>query len=529
VTPHGRRWVHRVATALLATGVLALGAIGARHQLDNAELLDKVFQLIKTADVDSFPDSTLYIKAARGLVHELNDPYAELYSPQEWAEFTRDALGNDYAGLGLGIESLSDSVTVTTVFPRSPAALFGVRRGDRIIAVAGASVVGMTTDQVSNRLMGIAGTRVQITLARAGSATPVIADIPRAVVHVPSVPYALMFGRVGYVPLLRVNESTAEEVRDALQRLHDEGATSYVLDLRGNPGGQLDQALDASSLFLDRGKVLASVRSREAQPEVYTARQAPVERSAPIVVLEDGYTASAAEIIAGALQDHDRALVLGMPSFGKGLVQTTIPLESGWLLKMTTGRWFTPSGRSIHRDRPFANGNFLDVDSAPLGRTAAAVRAGRPTVHSDDGRILYGGGGIVPDVVVPMDTLSTAEQHFVESLEGHGATASAVMYSLARRLALSATPTFTVQPDWVATYAKQMRAAGVDLDPALLDSARALVSDLIADRVAGIAFGDSAVFRRDAVHDAQFQRAIRLLDASPTVQALLTAASRDEG
>ncbi len=529
MTLRGRRWGHRTATAVLTIAVLTFGVMGARHQLDNAELLDRVFHLIKTADVDSFPDSTLYIKAARGLVHELNDPYAELYSPQEWAEFTRNALGNDYAGLGLGIESLSDTVTVTTVFPRSPAALFGIRRGDRIVAVEGTRVVGMTTDDVSKRLMGIAGTRVQITLARAGSSTPVVAAIPRAVVHVPSVPYALMFGHVGYVPLLRVNESATEEVSDALQRLREEGATSYILDLRGNPGGQLDQALDASSLFLDRGKVLASVRSRQAQPEVYTAREAPVERTAPIVVLEDGYTASAAEIIAGALQDHDRALVLGMPSFGKGLVQTTIPLESGWLLKMTTGRWFTPSGRSIHRLRPFANGQFLDVDSAPLGRTAAAIRAGRPTVHSDEGRTLYGGGGIVPDVVVPMDTLSTAEAHFVESLAGHGGTARSVLYSLARQLALSAKPGFAVQPDWVATYANQMRTAGVDLEPALLDSARTLVNELIGDRVAGIAFGDSAVFRREAVHDAQFQRAIHLLDASSTVQGLLTAAGRDDG
>jgi carboxyl-terminal processing protease len=529
VTPHGQRWVQRIGSAVVATGVLALGLIGARHQGDTAHLLDAVFQLIKTADVDSFPDSTLYIKAARGLVRELNDPYAELYSPEQWAEFTRNALGNDYAGLGLGIESLSDTVTITTVFPHSPAALFGIRRGDRVIAIAGTRVVGMTTDEVSKRLMGIAGTRVQIALARAGSATPVIEDVPRAVVHVPSVPYALMFGHVGYVPLLRVNESATEEVRTALEHLHDEGATSYILDLRGNPGGQLDQALDASNLFLDRGKVLATVRSREPRPEVYVARQAPVERTAPVIVLEDGYTASAAEIIAGALQDHDRALVLGMPSFGKGLVQTTIPLESGWLLKMTTARWFTPSGRSIHRFRPFANGRFLEEDSVALGRTAAAIRAGRPTVHSDAGRILYGGGGIVPDVVVPMDTLSRAEQHFVEALEGHGSTARGVLYSMARQLALSATPGFTVPRNWVAMYASQMQTAGVNLNPALLDSARTLVSDLIGDRVAGIAFGDSTVFRRDAVHDAQFQRAIQLLGASPTVQALLTAASRDEG
>ncbi len=517
------------AKAVLAATVLGVGLVAAREQPDTAQLFEKVLARIKASSIEPLPDSALFIKAARGLVRELNDPYADLYSPAQLAEFKRNALGNDYAGLGLGIEDLNDSVTVTAVFPGTPAMASGIQRGDRIISVDGTRVVGWSTDNVSTRLTGAPGTKVQITLIRAGVMSPVTVQMARAVVHVPSVPYALLFdGHVGYVPLLRVNETATAEIRAALKQLRARGATAYVLDLRGNPGGQLDQALDASSLFLNQGTLLATVRSRAPTPETYLSGQMGIERSAPLVVLEDGYTASAAEIIAGALQDHDRALVIGMPSFGKGLVQTMIPLEDGWLLKMTTGRWYTPSGRSIHRPRPYEDGHFVNEDSAPLGRTAAEIRAGRPIVRSDAGRTLYGGGGIVPDVVVPMDTLSSAQQHLMAALQAHAGMARAILYAVARDVKASVTAQFTPQAEWRAMWVARLRTAGITLNPALMDSAGTFVDDLIAERIANIAFGDSAAFRRSVAHDAQFQRALALLDQAPDVASLLAAAGQGD-
>ncbi len=523
---HLTGWTARAVLAVAT--VLGVGLIAAREQPDTAQLFEKVLARIKASSIEPLPDSALFIKAARGLVRELNDPYADLYSPAQLAEFKRNALGNDYAGLGLGIEDLNDSVTITAVFPGTPAMASGIQRGDRIISVDGTRVVGWSTDNVSTRLTGAPGTKVQITLIRAGVMSPVSVQMARAVVHVPSVPYALLFdGHIGYVPLLRVNETATAEIRSALKQLRAHGATAYVLDLRGNPGGQLDQALDASSLFLNQGTLLATVRSRAPTPETYLSGQMGIERSAPLVVLEDGYTASAAEIIAGALQDHDRALVIGMPSFGKGLVQTMIPLEDGWLLKMTTGRWYTPSGRSIHRPRPYEDGHFVSEDSAPLGRTAAEIRAGRPVVRSDAGRILYGGGGIVPDVVVPMDTLSSAQQHLMAALQAHAGMARAILYAVARDVKATVTAQFTPQAEWRAMYVARLRIAGITLNPALMDSAGTFVDDLIAERIANIAFGDSAAFRRSVIHDAQFQRALALLDQAPDVQSLLAASQGD--
>jgi hypothetical protein len=194
-------------------------------------------------------------------------------------------------------------------------------------------------------------------------------------VHIPAVPYALVLdGGVGYVPLQRFNASAAAEVASALVRLGREGARSFVVDVRGNTGGDMDQSLAISELFLKQGQELASLRWRGDSVDRYAARRPALVPDAPVVVLTDGSTASASEIVAGSLQDHDRALVIGTPSYGKGLVQSLYPLDGGWALKLTTAKWYTPSGRSIQRER------LAD------GRPVAIADSARPVFRSDGGR-----------------------------------------------------------------------------------------------------------------------------------------------
>jgi len=520
----------RVLPSVLAVLVVGSVAIAARQRRDTARLFDLVLERIRVANVDSLSDSTLYANAARGLVRELNDPYADLYSSQEMAEFSRNTLGNDYGGLGLGIESLADSITVTNVFRGSPAALAGMQAGDRIVAVDDVSIVGWTTDRTAQRLTGTAGSAVRVSFVHGGSPVPVTDRFVRAIVHVPAVPYALLLdGHVGYVSLQRFSGAATAEVQAAIAKLEQDGATAFILDLRGNPGGELSQALGVTNLFVDVGMPLATVRSRAAVPELYTAQYPPVVRGKPVIVLVDGYTASAAEIVAGALQDHDRALLVGTPSFGKGLVQTMFPLDGGWTLKMTTGRWFTPSGRSIHLMRQFERGHFISTDTLPPARTPMAVRTGRPTVHSDAGRVLYGGGGIVPDVLVWSDTLAAPEQHFVGALVAHPAAAQNALFSVARDLKGTVAPDFAPRPAWRAIYEARLRAAGIAVAPALLDSAGAFVDAMIGNRVADLAFGDSAAFARTVPRDAQLLRAVSLLHQAPTLAGLLEAAGDGKG
>src|SRR5215208_1638392 len=277
-------------------------------------LFDQVISLVANRYVDSLQGSAIFEKAAHGLVRELNDPYSELLAPKQNDEFNR-SVGGRYGGVGMLLEeqktnSSVTSVVVSRVFPHTPAEEGGVQEGDRIIQVDTLPIVDSKIDKVSDALRGIAGTTVKVTFARPGVAEPVRLSFKRAVIHVPAVPFSTMLGdKVGYIPLQTFNENAADEVEAAAAKLVNEGARGIVLDLRENGGGIVEQSLAVSSLFLKRGQAIVNVRSRNAAEEVARASDEHLATQPPMVVLTDGGSASASEIVAGALQDHDRALV----------------------------------------------------------------------------------------------------------------------------------------------------------------------------------------------------------------------------
>jgi carboxyl-terminal processing protease len=462
----------------------------------------------------------MWEKAARGLVTNLNDPYAGLYSPSELASFNRNTLRNDYGGVGMQIQDQLGHFVVASVFAGSPAALGGVQAGDRIVEVDGAPTGGLKIDDVSGRLVGKPGTSVTVTYERPGVAAPLRMSFVRARVHVPAVPYAIMLdGNVGYVPLQRVNDSSAADVRGAIARLRRAGARSFVLDLRGNPGGSVEESVAISSLFLPAAEPVVTLRYRGQPPDVSRSNGAPVLADAPLVVLIDGNTASAAEIVAGALQDHDRALVVGTTSYGKGVAQSVFPLRQGWALKLTTAAWFTPSGRSIQRPHK-TDGTPADTVPAPDSLETEAARHGRPEFRSDAGRPIYGGGGITPDVIVPADTLTTVELRFLRALAPQSQSSYAALNDYALELKRAVRPDFTVRPEWRNEWRSRMVAAGVTVPAAQYDSAQRLVDRMLEQRVATLAFGDSSAFRRSARDDSQLQRALTLLKDGKTQAAL---------
>jgi carboxyl-terminal processing protease len=334
----------------------------------------------------------------------------------------------------------------------------------------------------------------------------------RAVVTIPAVPYAIMLdNKVGYIPLLQFNESARDELESSITRLSREGARGIVVDLRGNPGGILDQSLSVSNLFLKKGLPISSIRARNGENQNFVASDDPIAPTIPLVLLTDGRSASASEIVAGALQDHDRALVVGQTSFGKGLVQGVYDhLDGGYALKLTTGKWFTPSGRSIQRPRKFLNGQF--VEETPDSNETNATKKNRPAFKSDAGRTVYGGGGITPDVIVPDDTLTTAEQQFAKAIAPKSQDARTVLDDYSMTLAKSVSPTFTVQPAWLNDFYNRLQAKGVTVERKTYDGASRYVSRLLDQRVAHYAFGDSAARRRDLPYDAPLRKAIDLLD-----------------
>jgi carboxyl-terminal processing protease len=517
----------RRRSALLAAAMLPVVAGGFLYQnratTDGARVLDQVLQLVSTRFVDTVSQGALYEKAARGLVKELNDPYSELFTPKELASFSQQTNGK-YAGIGMQIEEQQGAITISRVFPHTPAEGAGVREGDRIVQVDTLSTRGWKTQQVSDYLIGVPGTKVTVKFQRPGVADVITSVFTRQVIHIPAVPYAIVLdNKIGYLPVLRFNETATEEVQDAVARLTREGVKGIILDMRGNPGGILDQSTAMSNLFLKSGQEIVSVRSRTSDTQRFTTSGDAVFPSVPLTVLTDEGTASASEIVAGALQDHDRALVVGSTSFGKGLVQTLFPLDGGYALKITTAKWYTPSGRSIQRERKFVNGKF--VEATPDSLETEAKKKARPAYRSDAGRIVYGGGGITPDILVRDDTLTTAEQTLSKAFAPKSQDVYVTLADYALELSRGAKQDFKVQPQWRDEFYRRLTAKGVTVSRAQYDSASRYVNRLLEQRVARLVAGDSTTKRRDLRFDLPLQKALELMEKGSTQKDLFTLAA----
>lgn len=369
------------------------------------DVLERAVEAISTMHMQSFSDSVLWEAAIDGLVAALEDPYAELFTPEEASEWEEATTGN-YSGIGLQITHLNERVTVTAVFRGFPAMSAGILVGDMIVGVNDHDATTWTTNMTADSIRGPAGSSVAVTVQRPGYEEPLTFDITREEVHVPAVSYGVLPEGVGYVVMDRVARNAAREMNDALRELGRQ--RGLIIDLRRNPGGFLDESLMLADLFLEPGSTLASTVQRapgapadRPEKDSYTDRWPQQVPDLPIVVLVDEYTASGAEILAGALQDYDRAVVVGQRTFGKGVVQTVMPLPHGRRLRFTTGSWLTPLGRSLQRDR--------DAQMRPVPEDSTKFTE----VTTPGGRTLVDGGGIFPDLQLADDTLTLAERDFL--------------------------------------------------------------------------------------------------------------------
>jgi carboxyl-terminal processing protease len=506
-----------LALPIVAGGFLAQARVGREGSL----LLEQVLELVSRRFVDSLPPGAMYEKAARGLVRELNDPYTELLAPRELKQFNT-RTGGRYGGLGMSIEQRDGSIVVAKVFPHTPAERNGIREGDRIVKVDTMSARGWTTQQASDALTGTPGTTVRATFSRPGVSQPLDFEFTRATVHVPAVPFSLMFGTVGYAPLQSFNENAASELDAAIRDLQARGAKGVILDLRGNPGGILDQSLTVSNLFLNPGLEIASVRGRNGDNQSNTARAQPALPNVPMIVLTDEGSASASEIVAGALQDHDRAVIVGQTSFGKGLVQSVYTLDGGYALKLTTAKWFTPSGRSIQRERKFVDGRFVE-DGARDSLETEASKKNRPVYKSDAGRVVYGGGGITPDVIVPDDTISTGDQLLARALAPRQEFYT-LLLDYALELSKTVAPDFKPLPEWRQEVRARSEAKKLHVDAKQWDAGSVWLDRQLEHWVARYAHGDSAAARRQVSIDAPLRKAIQMMNKSQNQKELFSVA-----
>jgi carboxyl-terminal processing protease len=404
MTPPARRALFSLIVffAICAVaGTVLQRRVGAQSSQDESQIRDNlksftdVYAIVEQNYADPIQgdkaDTAIYDGAIPGMLRVL-DPHSNFYDPKAYAKMREDQRGH-YYGVGMVIQQQNNKVYVITPYEGTPSFRAGLRPGDIISAIDGKSTDGMSSDLVAKNLKGPKGTHVQVTVVRDGQGKPLTFDLIRDEIPHPSVDlkYEIRPG-VGYIHLTQFQETTAQEVNEAIDSFPN--LKGLVFDLRGNPGGLLSQAVEVCDHLLAKGQTIVSQRGRAYPDQNYTATHGNGGKTFPIVVLVNRNTASAAEIVSGALQDHDRALIVGETTFGKGLVQTVYNLSDNTGLALTTYHYYTPSGRLIQRN--YSGVSLYDYYYNHAG-ASAANSSNHEVKFTDSGRTVYGGGGITPD------------------------------------------------------------------------------------------------------------------------------------
>lgn len=352
----------------------------------------KVLNVVEENFADKVsPDKTIYKGAIPGMARTL-DPHTSFFDPKDFQLLREDQKGH-YYGVGMQVAPRNGKTIVIAPFAGSPAYKAGIRPGDVILEVNDKRTDNLNTTEVADLLKGPRGTQVQVVIAREGAEKPITFNITRDEIPRKSVEDAFFVAPgIAYLDIQSFNENTSHEMEDTLKKIGESNIKGLVLDLRENPGGLLNEGVAVADHFLDKGQTIVSHHGRSSTEKPYYARHGNGGRDYPIIVLVNRFSASAAEIVAGALQDHDRALIMGENTFGKGLVQTVYPLSQGTGLALTTAHFYTPSGRLIQRD--YAHTSFYNY----YYRKDTETKNPLDVKSTDAGRTVYGGGGISPDV-----------------------------------------------------------------------------------------------------------------------------------
>lgn len=502
--------------------------------------LSEALSVIQSNHIDGKKlDYNSIFKSSIGSMLSVLDPHSTYFDPIEYASF-RTEQRSEYFGIGATIEDLREGTDVNTyiraTFPESPAHRAGLRFGDRVLAIDGQSMAGKTYPEVRKFLLGPRGTTVKVTVERLASHAQETVSIVRDAVSLPSIAQAYMLRPgVGYVAMTGgFNLTTDDEFGEALRFLHSKGMNMLVLDLRGNRGGLLIQAVRVANRFLQRGQMIVTQKGRFRDSSQSYAAVNENPDNVPVVVLVNGETASAAEIVAGALQDHDRALIVGETTFGKGLVQFPFQLDYDSALLLTIAKYFTPSGRLIQRD--YSNGGNYDYyfrGGLAADKSAQPQTPSGPESHTDMGRAVYGGGGIAPDETVKPGMISASERHlrdvlFAFSLElTAGRIEGFEDYKIQRAIEfdhdLLEEDYPVTDPLFRALKAFAAKKAIFKVTPDQLDKSRAYAERQLRYNILSPAYGFRTATQVFNDGDPQIARAV---DAMPRARELALAASR---
>ncbi len=488
--------------------------VGAQSSQDESQIRDSlksftdVYAIVEQNYAEPIEgdkaDTAIYDGAIPGMLRVL-DPHSNFYDPKAYARMREDQRGH-YYGVGMVIQQQNNKVYVITPYEGTPSFRAGLRPGDIIAAIDGKSTDGMSSDLVAKNLKGPKGTHVQVSVIRDGQTKPLTFDLIRDEIPHPSVDlkYEIRPG-VGYIHLTQFQETTAQEVDDAIDSFPN--LKGLVFDLRGNPGGLLSQAVEVCDHLLAKGQTIVSQRGRAYPDQNYTATHGNDGKTFPIVVLVNRNTASAAEIVSGALQDHDRALIVGETTFGKGLVQTVYNLSENTGLALTTYHYYTPSGRLIQRN--YSGVSLYDYYYNHAG-ALAANSSNREVKFTDSGRTVYGGGGITPDEKID----SPKSTGFEDNLVYHNTFLHFAAHYLANR---TVDKNFQVDDAVVSDFKQFLTSQDIEWTDKDLNANLDWVKTSIREKVITSQFGQLQGLRVMADWDPMVQKALSFL---PEAQAL---------
>lgn len=405
----------------IVLGVFLNKAFSGDNLRESIRKFNDVLTFTEKYYVEEVDTQKLVESAINGLLGEL-DPHSVYISPEEFTQ-VEESFRGDFEGIGIEFQIVNDTLTVVSAITGGPSEALGILSGDRIIIIDGIEVIGISNDEVRKKLRGKAGTEVKVSISRGGVSKQIEYTIVRDKIPLYSVDaHFMMDNNTGYVSVSRFSETTYDELVESLNDLNNKGMNQLFLDLRGNPGGYLNQAVKISDLFIDGKKKIVYTEGRRKEfDEEYFASETSKYEKIPIIILINRGSASASEIVSGAVQDWDRGLIVGETSFGKGLVQRQFDLPDNSALRLTISQYFTPSGRLIQRDYKNKKNKEEyyselneneEAEGDNLNHTAEEDSA-RPEFKTNGGRIVFGGGGITPDYIVKSGLITSYTQNLL--------------------------------------------------------------------------------------------------------------------